>query len=429
MKKRQYNKPMETKIKVAYNTFVQIFGRFFNGLVTYLVTMLMVRQYGPVGFGDFIKILTYISYFYIMADFGANAITVKKMSQDEAGTDRYLSELLGFRLLASVFLIFVSIMLLVFIPQGETQGFTAPVRLGIILGTITILTQSMLTTANAYFQKTLRYDKGVVSAGAGYVVVLCLAYLFVKLNLPVYLMPLAYVLGGAFSVLMAFLFIGRKILPSLNFKNIKELFFASLPLGLILVLNLVYFKADSFILTLTRSTVEVGIYGLAYKFFEIALVFPTFFMNSLYPVMLKNMSETRTGLPVFLKKSGTLLLVVSILMSVAIFYFSPQLINLTAGTKYTDFGGAISALRILSLGLPFFFVSSYLMWLLITEGRQKIMVPIYGVSMIFNIVLNLLFIPGYGFMAAAVITVVSETIIMLLLLIPSWGLITKNTKI
>src|SRR5207244_1517417 len=66
-----------------------------------------------------------------------------------------------------------------------------------------------------------------------------------------------------------------------------HLLLPSLPLGITLLFNLVYFRADSIILTLTRPTAEVGIYGLAYKVFEIVLVFPTFFMNAVYPLLLE----------------------------------------------------------------------------------------------------------------------------------------------
>ena len=407
---------MRTTIKVAYNTSVQVFGRLFTGLITYLVTLILVRQYGSVGFGEFVKILTYISYFYIMADFGANAVTLRKITADEKETNVFMSNLLGFRIVFSLILVFVSTSLLVFLPQGTDQGFTSVARLGIILGSLTILTQSLLTTTNVYFQKTMRYDKSVIAASLGYLLTLLLAFGFARLNVSVALLSLPYVMGGAFSVLVAFLFLGQGILPAFNIKYWRIIFFESLPLGITLVLNLVYFKADSFILTLTRSTQEVGVYGLAYKFFEICLVLPTFFMNSLYPIFLERKNN---GLENILRKSGLFLLFSSLILTLAVFITAPAIINFTAGTKQVDFEGAIIALRILSLSLPFFFISSFLMWLLITHEKQNLLVPFYGLSMILNVVLNAIFIPTHGYLAAAITTGITEVFVTLLLLIPS----------
>lgn len=410
---------MKTKIKVLYNTGVQIVGRFFNSAVTYLITLMLVRKYGAEGFGDFVKIITYISYFYIMADFGANAITVKRISENEKESSKFISELLGFRIVSSAILVLISIIILVFLPQGIDQGFTSTVRLGIILGVATIFTQSILTTTNAFFQKNMRYDKSVFAAGVGYLVILLLAYLFTASSLPIGLLSLIYVAGQIISVMIAFLLLNEKIIPDFNPAKLKNIFTASLPLGLTLILNLVYFKADSFILTLTRSTAEVGIYGLAYKFFELTLVLPTFFMNSLYPVMLKNLNMQGDGFNSLMKKSGLFLVASSLLITVGIFWSAPNLISLTTGAKFYDFNGAVQALRILSLGLPFFFLSSFLMWMLITRNKQNIMAVFYGISMLLNVVLNIFFIPRYGYTAAAIITVVSEVFVVLLLLIPN----------
>jgi O-antigen/teichoic acid export membrane protein len=52
------------------------------------------------------------------------------------------------------------------------------------------------------------------------------------------------------------------------------------------------------------------------------------------------------------------------------------------------------------------------MWVLIAEKKQKLLLGIYGISMIINICLNYFFIPVYGYMAAAWITVGSEALVL-----------------
>lgn len=403
------------KIKIFYNTFIQIIGRFFTGLITYLITLILVRQYGPVGFGEFVKILTYVSYFYIMADFGLNAIALKDLSEKEKDEDKIFGNLFGMRVFLSLTLLFICLVLLVFIPQGTEQGFTIAARLGIVFGSFTIITQALITTANVLFQKNLQYDKSVFVAAVGYMVTLLFCFLAAKSHFPIAFLSLGYVLGGATSFFLGMVFLKKKFLFKTDFSYWKEMFLRSLPLGATLILNIIYFKSDAFILTLTRSTEEVGVYGLAYKFFEIALVFPTFFMNSLYPVFLERKKTISGDFQKTLFQGGWFLILSSLLITITVYFLAPYLIGFTAGEKSFGFEGAILALRILALSLPFFFASSFLMWLLVVNNDEKKMPFVYGISMMANIILNLYLIPRFGYIAAAATTFISEAAVVVLL--------------
>ena len=188
-----------------------------------------------------------------------------------------------------------------------------------------------------------------------------------------------------------------------SIRDITKLITPSLPLGITLLFNLVYFRADSVIITLTRPTAEVGMYGLAYKIFEVILVFPSFFMNAVYPFMIQ---KTRNLKKIF-QQSALFLFLVSALLSL-IFWFAAPLVSLIN----IDFVPSVSALRVLSLGLPFFFVTSATMWAIIAVKKQTALAVIYGVSMIINIVGNILLVPQYGYMAAAWLTVGCEGLVL-----------------
>ncbi|MDO8451633.1 MAG: polysaccharide biosynthesis C-terminal domain-containing protein [bacterium] len=54
------------------------------------------------------------------------------------------------------------------------------------------------------------------------------------------------------------------------------------------------------------------------------------------------------------------------------------------------------------------------MWILFAGGNQKILIPIYGFSMVVNILGNILLIPRYGYIAASWVTVASEGLVLLL---------------
>ncbi len=182
----------------------------------------------------------------------------------------------------------------------------------------------------------------------------------------------------------------------------SALLFSAIPLGATLIFNVVYFRIDSLIMTLTRTTAEVGIYGLAYKFFELPLVIPTFFMNSIFALMVRNPDVMR-----MFRKSFWILLPSSLVITIALWASAPLLTLIKQ-----DFSASVSVLRVLSLGLPFFFLTSLTMWTIIALKKQTALFFIYGGSMILTIIADLVFIPTHGMMAAAWITVFSEAIIL-----------------
>ena len=62
------------------------------------------------------------------------------------------------------------------------------------------------------------------------------------------------------------------------------------------------------------------------------------------------------------------------------------------------------------LSLPFGWINSVTNYLLVAAGQQRALTRCFAVAVLFNLVANLLFIPRYGFVAAAVITIFSELV-------------------
>jgi O-antigen/teichoic acid export membrane protein len=384
---------------VALNTVSQLIGKAVSAVATFIVTFLVARQLGASGYGDFVKITTYVAFFYLLADFGINAVFLQHDDKEN------WPALVTLRLVGGVALIATSLIVLALLPGNQSQGYTTAVRLGIILFSPTILFQGFITTANAIFQKRLRYDLAAWAIFFGSVATILLAWKPTS----VFMFVGAVATGAFVSAIFSFAFASRlvghiRFSPSLG--QIKRLLIPSIPLGITLLFNLVYFRADSVIITLTRSTSEVGVYGLAYKVFEVVLVFPTFFMNAVYPIML---NQQHVKLKKIFINSFLFLLLTSV-VSLSVIWFAAPLLSFIK----SDFTQSVGALRVLSLGLPFFFVTSTTMWALIALKKQRTLAVIYGVSMIVNVAGNILLVPSHGFMAAAWLTVASEGLVLAL---------------
>lgn len=403
---------MSLQRKVVFNTFIQFINRFAIAGSAFLVALLIGRFFGARGFGEYSKATTFIAFFYLFADFGMNAVVLRQITNHPEKEKEIVGNLFGLRLGAGLLLTIIAVVITLFLPYDavRNEGFTPVAKGAIIVLSILVLYQAFLNTTNVIFQKHLKYDQSTWANIIGSVVTLTFAALFVylKASLPVIL--LSYAIGSFFAGITLFIFV-RKLYPHFtplfSLKQFKKLIISSLPLGLTLIFNLVYFRADVFILTLFRTTTEVGAYGLAYKFFEFPLTFPTFFANSLYPILLAR-SQNREEFKKTTIKAGLFLLAMSVVIMIGFYIAAPFLVFIRQ-----DFYPSIYILRLLSLSMPVFFISSLFMWILITFGKNKALLLIYFIGMVVNLVLNLIFIPQYGITAAAFITFLSEFLIMI----------------
>ncbi|MBI4136702.1 oligosaccharide flippase family protein [Candidatus Roizmanbacteria bacterium] len=414
---------MSLKLKIAGNTLAQLVSKGIASATTFFITLLIAREYGAAGYGDFTKIFSYIVLFYLIGDFGMNAVFLR----EEAHRKLHIASLVAIRIVSGIVLIFISLAITSFLPfSPETNdGFSPAVKLGIIVLSPTILTMSLTTSFNALFQKYLRYDKATIASALGSVTILSLVVLFSRAQASIVWLVSSYVAGGIITICAAYLLsraltIWKHIDWVEQIKIGKSLLFLSLPLGLTLVFSVIHFRADIFILTLYRTTEEVGVYGLASKFFEFALTVPTFFMNAVYPVLLGVIADHQKSKR--LVTQSIYILGALSLIGLTVGMIGAPLLELVKD----EFVDSIVPFRILIASLPLFFLSSVFMWYLIAQNKTWQLVWIYGVGMVCNIVLNIIFIPSYGVPAAAVTTAVSETILITLLMYKALPLLRRK---
>lgn len=402
------------RFMVASNTVSQLFGRMISVGMMAIVSVMIAQRFGPSGYGDFVKITTFSTFFYTLSDFGLNAIYLQRALRDNdiMTETRGWQHLLGLRIVLGACLTGASLFVLALLPHGSNQGYTGLVRLGIVLLAPVTIVQAVTTTTNAWFQKLLRYDLATKAQNIGSLVTLMLAGMFfVYSHVQGPIIGVIAIFGGSICTAIVSLYLVRAfrgvILPLFDRAVMIREFRFAVPLGLTLIFNLIYFHSDSVILTLTRSTHEVGIYGLAYKVFELPLVLPIFFMNSVYPLLLQS-KKNNSRMPDRIFWQSIQFLFGSSFIIVAVLWACAPLLTFVR----PDFIASIMPLRILLLSLPIFFVSALFMWVLIAQNQQRQLLIIHSLAMALNIGLNIIFIPRFGYVAAAWITGMSELFIL-----------------
>ena len=395
---------MQQVLKILKQTFWQILGKIVTSVSTFIILGIIARNYGEGGVGIYTLALTYLAMFYLLSDFGFNAHVLRRVQGLGLRVQDEFRKLLGTRILWAMALMGISISILPLLPIGGDLFKEL-----IIFGSPIIFGSAIFVSTNLIFQSRLRYDLSVAATSAGTILNLCLVAFFVNAHLPLLYLIFAQVLNWILVVAVTLILSRRftnSVLPIFDINFSKKLIKSSWPIAATLGLNVVYFRADSFMVAYFKGVSDAGIYNIAYSVFQSALVLPTFIMNAYYPMMLKSFKGIKlVGLGLFLLASlGTILTLI----------LAPLITQVLTGG---GFRGSSQSLQILSLGFPAYFLSALLMWVLVAKGKYKTLLVIYALGLLFNLVLNLSFIPQYSFYGAAVITVISEYLILLLLLL------------
>jgi O-antigen/teichoic acid export membrane protein len=409
-------KKMKTALKVGENTLWQIGSKATNAISGLIIIGLIQKNFGDTGVGVYSLIIAYVSFYFMPVDFGLNALVVKHLVDTKIKPQKIFSNVLAFRLILSATLILIAIIVASLLPYNATQntGYSPEVKTGIILVSLTILAQGLLSTANAYFQAKQKYAysflANITSAATNVALFGIMLYLSFSLVMAITAFTISGIIGGAVALVLVKREL-KTIAPAFDKQYLASLIKDTLPLTVSLMLNLIYFRIDTLILPFYRQIEEVGRYSVAYKIFDTILVIPNYFANALYPVLLQKYNTSVKDFVVTAKKSALSLSAVAIIGSIISYIAAPLMVQIITGVSNQE---TIQYTRILTSGLILFFLSSIAMWSLIVLGKQKYLAYIYGTTMVINISLNLIFIPIYGAQASAYITILTEALVFAL---------------
>lgn len=417
---------------IASNTLFQLVSKVITMTITFGLTFLISRDYGSYGYGLFTIFQSFPAVFYIISDFGLNAIGAREVSKNFKEINKIFNNILAIRILISMVLIIVTILLSLLV-YPDTN-----IRFGLALGSFIIVSQALVSTTNIIFQVKLRYDLASITNVISYLFLLIVCLVLLNFKVDVSIINLMYVLASFLTfVLNVYLLKRFNISLDLKFSReyFKDLMIASWPLGLMFVFSQINFKADSILLSVMElpklglSNIQtVGVYGLPYKMFEVLLVLPTFIMNSTYPVLLDSYNLNLTRFKKEFKKLLLYMFIIGIAVSFTGYVFVDRFLSYEIINTYfsTDFGYSKELLLILISGISVFFISQPLSWFLVIREKQKVLPFIYLVSAIFNVGMNYLLIPYFSFFASAYLTFISEILILSILSIYCYRFWPKN---
>jgi O-antigen/teichoic acid export membrane protein len=231
------------------------------------------------------------------------------------------------------------------------------------------------------------------------------------IGLGYYGLILANLLGIALITVMCWRAAKRQgILPGrAGLRDWPALLRASIPFGLIgFTLGLSY-KFDSVLLNIFRGDAETGYYNAAYNLVFSTVVLSNVINTSLYPSLARQAASAPQSLPAIYERALRYLLVLALPIAGGTWALSDQIVPFLFTAAYMP---AVPALQVVIWVVPLMFASEFLGYVVLVASAERAAARTVIVSTSFNVIVNLLVVPRFGFLGAAVMTVVTEAVLV-----------------
>lgn len=415
--------------RVARNSVAPIILNLFNRGIDFAFALVMLRILGPEDAGIYFYAGFIFVWFDIFTNFGLDLFLTREVARNRALAARYFLTtsalrfgltLLGVILLAA----FLFARQTLIAPPLDSSGVIAIILLyiGLFPGSLSKgMTSLFYAFEQAEYPAAITTLSTISKTVLG-LIVLVLGYGVIGLagaSIVTNVLTLVILLWGGRRLLTASpvppIAVEQgnqsRIADWFNFSLMRTMMGQSWPLLLNHFLATIFFQIDVLIIEAVHGARMVGLYSVAYKWLSALNVIPSFFTQAMLPVMSRQAHEDREALKRTYVLAVKLLLLVALPTAVLFTFLAYLLTEILGGSQYLP-DGAI-ATQIMIWSIPFGWINSLTQYVLVALDLQRRITTAFVIAVSFNIITNLIFIPQYGYRAAALTTIASELLLLL----------------
>jgi O-antigen/teichoic acid export membrane protein len=364
----------------------------------------IARYLGPVQYGLFSYVTSYVGLFSVFTTLGLDSIIVRELVDNGEKRDVLLGTAF-FLKLTGAFLVLIILAVTVYFSSNEPNTN----RLVFIIASATIF--QSLNVIDFFFQSMVL---------SKYVVLINTISLFITSLIKVVL-----VLNDATLISFAWVIVIDNFLVALGYiyiYNTNKFFIKKWQYNIVLAKKLVknslplifsgfavsiYMKIDQVMIQNILDNKATGIYAVAVRLTEMWLFITILMRRSLFPAILnaKKVSEKLYYSRII--KMYQILILIALIIAVFVSILSHELVLYTYGIEYIK---SADILYIYIWSNIFVYLNNSSWSWFITENLQKVAAIRLIIGAVINIILNLLFINKYGLQGAAYATLISYSI-------------------
>jgi O-antigen/teichoic acid export membrane protein len=409
--RRLYNPriPLTNTRSIAKNSLAPMSLTLFNRGIDFVFAAFYLRVLGPTDAGKYATAIIIAGWFEIIANFGLNTLLIREVSQDKGQASRYLLNTTILRLFTAVMAsIPVFIYLLSIRLAGNPLDLDTAIAILLLMAGMIFsgIGQGLAGLYYAYetaeFPAAVATVTTILKVGFG-VSVLLLGYSFVGLA------AVSIVVNVVTLVIL--ILAARRQFPlpgpwQLDFGLQRRMLTLSYPLMLNHLFAVIFFQIDVPMMRQINGDKVVGWYNSAYKWVNAFNVIPSYFTFALFPVISRQVQGAIPDARRTFRMAIKLMLLIAFPLAAVTMILAPLMIGVLGGKEFLPHGAI--ALQLVIWSIPFGWMNSVTNYMLISLGLEKKLTGAFVVGVSFNAILNLIFLPRYSYVAASVITILSE---------------------
>ncbi len=375
-------------------------------LLSFLYFSIIARQVGVEGAGRYFIAVSFTTIWSVFVDLGLANVLVREVAKHREKAGTLLANVLGLKVLFAIGSVIAALL------TSWLIGYPVETRVMIAIASIVMVLDSIHLVFYAVmrgFQDLKHEAVGVVTGQACTIVA---GSLFIVFGLPLPFLVVALLVGSTWNVIWSAWAMRRHFgvgfSLSLDPVIVRFLWSVTVPFALAGIFSRIYSYIDAILLSKIISEAAVGIYSVAYKVAFSFQFLPMAFAAAVYPAMSEYYIADHAKLGRIFTATLQYLLVIAMPLALGVAAIARPFILTVYGEPFL---GSILPLQILMLSLVF----AFLYWpagsLLNAADRQAKNTTVMGVTMVVNVVLNLLLVPRLGAVGAAVAALVGNMVL------------------
>lgn len=387
---------------IARNTVIGLAGQAAVRVFQLVTTLLLARTLGAGGFGDFGYIVAVFTFFQFAGDLGVEKIALREMARNPdrahslAGAAMSLRSLLS---LAAAGIAGLFLFLFAPTPRLAWLGALACLSLPFSLGSV----YPVFYQANLRVGRAVRFTvlQGFLQASLLVIAIALSARVATLRDSQLELVVTALALSGPAAYAL-FAWTARhefKPRPSIQPGLWRYFLEQAAPLAFNLFCIMVSLRADQLLLRSIKGAEPLGHYTVALRFMDIFTIVPAVLLLTVFPLMsrIDGAAGKRLEEAAFWSYKALSLFVLPVALAATV--LAEPIMQLLFGAAYLP---AARPMAILMWSLFFSYANTVTFDAITAAGMQRVLLRLSAITMILNIGLNVLLIPRYGAVGAAV---------------------------
>jgi len=441
---------------VAKNSAVQMILSLVNKGIDFAFAMLRLRVLSPAGEGSYAFAIAFYGIFEIVTRYGLGTLLTRDVALDKRQARRYLGNVVTLR--TGLWLISLPIMALVCVfYRVFLHQLTAAEAQAIALFAAALLFANIADALSSVFFafEKMEYPAGISTAISVAKVALGALILLPPLELGFVGLAGVSLVMNVVQVIWLYVVLHEKVLAAERYRDTETrrhgeegqraespaprfaasprqaidwnlqryMLRESGPLMINHLLATIFWRISQFVLRGAANPASLGIFSAAVKYIDGLNVIPAYFTLAIFPLMSRYAAAGKDALIKAYRLAVQLLFIVSLPIAVFFSFAATPMIRILGGAAYLP--DSATALSVMIWSIPIGFINSVTQYVLIAVNQQRFLTRAFLIGVAFTAAANLLLVPRYGYLAAAIIQIPAE----LALFIPFYWAVRRHVAV